>query len=199
MAGQPRRRALIGEIEKRTRATFEDDADKGHLDYLLDWLESGKTFLALTHSVNKSLKYTGENQISHGTVSRYFNTLAPDAGDRIKTARAGGAFAMADSTADIADEDVSSTEQAARARNRIGSRQWLAEKFNREALGQPKQGAVNVSVSVGGLHLDALRVRVTASSPARDSDEVAIDSSAIAGAIGAGEEIVSDAVIEALL
>lgn len=187
MAGQPRRKALIAEIERRTREQFEDDDAKTHVDFVCDWLESGRTMLDLTKELNKKLKF--ETPVTYGSVSKYFRELTDTAEARMHAARTKGSYAIADSTADIADEKVETKEDAARARNRINSRQWLAEKFNREQFGQPRPGTT-VNISMAGAHLDALRLRVvaTVSSPARESDTAG---SAIDGAITQDAEVLS--------
>lgn len=195
MAGNPRRRALIAELERRTRELFEDDASKTHLDYAIDWIEGGRSILDLYREIESEKKIG----ISRGSLHRYFNDFEPGAEKKLNDARARGAYAIVDDTIEIADEKVSSSEDAARARNQIASRQWVAERFSRTAFGQQRQG-VQVNVTAAGLHLDALRVRVTVDdAPARESDMSQIDtlqtdtlgSGAIAGAIASEAEVVS--------
>lgn len=178
---------MIAEIERLTREAFEDDDSKTHVDFICDWLESGRSMLDFSKALNKTLKF--ETDITYGSIAKYFREFSDDAEARIQAARSKGAFAIADSTAEIADEEVATKEDAARARNRIGARQWMAEKFNREQFGAPKPGT-SISISLPGSHLNALRLRVVDSStaPARESDEAG---SAIATAIEQPAEVLS--------
>lgn len=68
--------------------------------------------------------------------------------ERATRARARAASALADETVEIADS-------AGDARLRIGTRQWLAERFDRARFGQTQK--VEVSGQVTHLHLAALQ------------------------------------------
>ena len=54
--------------------------------------------------------------------------------------------------------------EASQRRDRSKARQWLAGKWNREMY--ESQKGVNVAISIGGLHLDALRARQANTLPA---------------------------------
>ena len=68
--------------------------------------------------------------------------------ERATRARARAASALADETVEIADSSGD-------ARMRIGTRQWLAERFDRARFGQTQK--VEVSGQVTHLHLAALQ------------------------------------------
>lgn len=87
---------------------------------------------------------------------RTFGDQAVD--DTLARARARGSHAMVESTHEIADEKVASSEDASRARNRIGTRQWAAAAYERGTFGN-RAGAPVVNVNIGMLHLDAIRKR----------------------------------------
>jgi hypothetical protein len=68
-------------------------------------------------------------------------------------ARKVGAHAMVEEAQAIADG--ASNEDVALARERVKVRLWQAERANREDFGQQKD--TNVNITVGDLHLEALR------------------------------------------
>lgn len=146
---------MVSELERRTRELFEDDVAT-HRDYVEHWIASGFTLSKLAAEISA---VTG-HEIMRESIARYVSdTFGQDTRERMTDARTRGAFALVDDSIAVADEKVLTTEDNGRNRNRIAARQWLAERWNRNELGQPKQGAM-VAISVSGLHLDALRVRV---------------------------------------
>lgn len=80
--------------------------------------------------------------------------------DRFDRVREAAADAVAEESVRILDEareeGVHSTAEATLARSQSSARQWWASKLNRAKYGAQKQG-VDVNISVGELHLDALR------------------------------------------
>lgn len=94
----------------------------------------------------------------------------PAAADKLARARKAGAVAMTSETLDIADELTKhdTVDPVKSAMARIGVRQWLAARRNRELFGDARP-QVGVSVSVAGLHLTALRTVQPA-----DSEPVAL-------------------------
>jgi len=91
-------------------------------------------------------------------------------------ARARGSASLVEQTHVIADEVVLSSEDAARARNRIGTRQWAAERLDRGTFGQQRGPTVAVQINMGQLHIDAMRKRsmATAITPADVAEIVTI-------------------------
>jgi hypothetical protein len=85
-------------------------------------------------------------------------SLAPDARQRVKEARKIGAHALIDEALEISDRPAATAAEAASNRLAVDTRFRLAGIFNREELGDsaPK---VQMSISLGQLHLDALRLR----------------------------------------
>lgn len=144
---------MIAELERRTRETFEDETSN-HADYVDAWLSSGQTLAGLAASLSESTSY----DIMRESLARYLReAFGQDDTTRQRAARARGSYALIDETLQIADERVTSNEDNGRNRNRISARQWAAERFNREELGAPKGPLV--AISIGSLHLDALRSR----------------------------------------
>lgn len=154
------------------------------LDYAVDWIESGKTLRRLTEEMSDK---TGHD-FSRASVTRYLESLAPDAARRLDAARRKGAHGLVDDALEIVDatEGEESREAIASAKLRADTRLWAAERWNRDDLGQRQ--TANVNVTVGVLHIDALRRRSTATAaiaepsapalPAVDAEDVTVGESA---------------------
>lgn len=145
---------MLAELERRTRDTFEDDTST-HMDYVDQWLASGQTLAALAQALADKTGF----DIMRESVARYLrDAFGQDVSGRQAIARARGAHALVDATLSIADERVLTNDDNGRNRNRIAARQWAAERWNKDELAQ-QRGPI-VAISVGSMHLDALRVRV---------------------------------------
>jgi hypothetical protein len=157
MAGQPKRRAMLAALERRTRALYEDaEAPQAtHLDYVCEWVASGKTMLALSAALIQDAGIEWPDAMLGNYLRGQWGEEATRALD---AAREIGAHALAESSVTVADEAVGSKEDAARARNRIGARQWLAGAWSPRF--RPSSGGnVTVNLDAGALMLDALRAR----------------------------------------
>lgn len=160
----------------QARAEEAGDGDEHTaLDYVVHWLESGLTLRALARKIDESLTPRlnpplGDNTIARA-LKRGFGEAASTAA--LATARRKGAVAKVEESEEISDEPVASSEDAARQRSRIASRQWQAERYDRDQFGQPKQG-VTVTVNVAAMHLDALRRREVARAHVIPSTEAEI-------------------------
>jgi hypothetical protein len=161
MAGRPRRQAMIAELLSRTANECDDIDDATPLDYVERWISNGSTLKDLGNHIAKVTKPEDLEDsdpswsISGDMIRRYLESLHGEAEceQRLSRARARSSYSMADDALAIADE--AKPEDAVVARLRVQSRQWTAERFNPGAFGQSK--GVNVSISVGGLHLQALQ------------------------------------------
>jgi hypothetical protein len=172
MAGQPRKRAMILELERRAKAFDESTV----LEYATDWVGGGKTLLDLTADINKSLKL-GDTYVSRNMVSSYLNGLEGGL-KALADARLEAGHSLADDSLRIVDEPVESKEEVAANKLRAEQRTKLAGFWNRGVYGQQQQG-ISVQFNLGESHLDALRLRnVTAKTtpalppPASEGDDV---------------------------
>lgn len=168
---------MIAELEKRTREELDEDPAATHLDYAIAWVSSGESITSLAAALGKS---TGHD-ILREALRRHLYSLDEKAEERLDRARALCAHGLIEQSIDIADK--AKEEEVGVARLKVQTRQWTAERYNREAFGAPK-GAL-VSISITGLHLDALRARAV------------IETGVIAAAIPAGDELASVVSIEA--
>lgn len=150
MAGRPKRRAMIAELERLAR----EDEQESVLAFVLEWTKSGRTMLQLAEKISEGI----ESEVMRGTLDTYVRTLAPDATEQLRDARKIGAHGMLEESIDVTDK-AGDKDQAAVARGKASSRQWAAERWNREEMGQPKPGA-GLTININTLHLDALRARV---------------------------------------
>jgi hypothetical protein len=155
MAGRPKLRAMLHELEKRTRADFEDDSST-HLDYLCTWIQSGRTMVELAKEITKA---GGVGDISPDMIRRQMVTAFPKEADRrIAAARTIGAHAQVDHARDIIDgADEFSREALAKAKMQADIRTWSASRANKAELGNG--GDINISINHNELHLDSMRVR----------------------------------------
>ena len=158
----PRRRALIHALDNRTREYFEGDDSMSHLDYVVEWVESGKTLRDLVRQLGKE---AGIVDMLPAMLTNYLRREWPEAPRRLQEARRHGAHLLVEEAVDISDDTVESAAEAAQARNRMSSRHWMAERYNRDELGGSKAPAVQVNLGVGDLHLAALRARAFTSLP----------------------------------
>lgn len=156
---------MIAELERRTRAHFEDDTST-HLDYVCAWVESGKTMLALSKELAAAAGYA---DMLPGMLGRYLRAeWGADVTPKLANARTIGAHGLVDEAMEISDEGVEAAPDAARARNRIAARQWAGERWGREDYGTKPAGGAHVTLNLGFLHLSALRARARASTMPED-------------------------------
>lgn len=152
MAGQRKRRALAEALERRAKQELGDEATP--LDLAEQWVANGKTLLALA---KETTTVDGE-PVSRELVSRYLYTeFGEDARQRLTAARARGAHALVEEAQEIVDGAAPTREAIQHAKLRADMRTWLAGRWNREELGEAK--GPRVSISIGQLHLEALRAR----------------------------------------
>lgn len=175
MAGRPRAKRVLEDLRLRAVAELGDDdatAAPSALDYVDHWLTNGGTMVRLAGDMQHDSETSGlgayDPALSAATINRALRNAFGDEAtdDRCARARARGAHSLVEETHDIADGEVKSSEDASRARNRIGSRQWAATAYARDTFGN-RGNQVAVQVNLGVMHLDALRQRAIAVSIAQ--------------------------------
>jgi hypothetical protein len=187
MAGKPRVKRVMDDLTLLATAELAGEVDSPTaLDYVQHYVENGGTMMKLAAKLQatSALEARGayDPPLEGGSIARMLRRTFGEAAvdEMLARARARGSHALVESTHDIADEPVLSSEDASRARNRIGSRQWAATAYARDVFGQ-RGNNVNVQVNLGAMHIDALRrrtVQATAtialdplpSLPSNDSD-----------------------------
>lgn len=153
MAGQPRRRALVAEIERRA-----DLREMTPLEYAVDWVESGKTLVQLTADINDKLGTTEETGTTRSMLSRYLHSLEGGT-DALAAARPEGAHGMAERALEVIDQPAENKVEAAQRKTQGEMRIKLAGFMNRAEYGEQRGPQVAVTFDLGALHLDALRLR----------------------------------------
>ena len=155
MAGNQKRKQVWAEIEQRCAEQASEGEEYTPLDYLEDWISSGRTALALAEEIKAKLGLV----IFAGWLLkqyryRYTNETVAQV---LARARERAAHILTDETKSLADNELETKEQIAAAKLRIETRQWIAARYNRRDLGQ--QVGPDVHISIGSLHIDSLRAR----------------------------------------
>lgn len=148
MAGQPRKRAMREELDRRTREFFEGDEAKTHLDYALCLVASGTSIRKLAIALTKSLRWDreGVEPLNREMLRRYLKGLDDEHYDeRMKAAQEEGAHAYAEHSVDVLDEADADEASLASAKSR--AMQWYAEKCNRKAYGRDVGPLVQLNVA----------------------------------------------------
>jgi hypothetical protein len=162
MAGKPKRRAMIAELEKRTRQRFDENEEGEHtpLDYVCDYIEDRGTLIGLAVDLSNKLGFA----VSAPSITNYLRAEYTESESRLSESRARASHLLAEESITLLDVDAETMVEASQRRDRSKARQWLAGKWNREMY--ESQKGVNVAISIGGLHLDALRARQANTLPA---------------------------------
>jgi hypothetical protein len=155
LAGQPLKRKIVEELERRAQAMSEEQGEPvTALDVVHDWVAAGRTMIDLAADVGKSI---GHNLASSGVLTTWVHST-PGGKAMMAQAREIAAHALAEETVQIledADEDKSAL---LKARLRAENNRWLASKWNRRDYGETPQVQVN-NFDIGQLHIDAMRQR----------------------------------------
>lgn len=168
MASRPKRQRLLAALRDRAHAELEDP-DASALDFVVHFVGGGGLVSELALSLAEEM---GES-VSRTFLSGVIHNIAPDASQQVVAARRRAAALLAEESLEIADTPHKTREDIDQAKLRIGTRHWLAERFNRDEFGANSR--VAVQISIGALHLDALRQCSLADSlPASALGEAAI-------------------------
>jgi hypothetical protein len=171
MAGRPKHKALFTQLELRTRDRFEDETST-HLDYVCEWVSSGKTLTVLAEEITTAGQV---GEIDTGMLRRYLLRNWPaDTDPRLNKARRAGAHTMVEEARKLIDDtsDGATRDQLQRAKLRGDVRMWTAERWNKEELGKAPDIALTINHNT--LHLDALRQRAVARvTPVKETVSVA--------------------------
>lgn len=148
MAGQPLKRACYAALDARE-------------DEIFDRLAGGEFVTRICEDVLAD-PYEEAGQGEPNTYLFYsWLDAEPGRRERFNRVRRSAADAMAEDSVrlldDAREEGVKSTAEATLARSQSSSRQWLAGKLNRARYGEGKQAGVEVNLSLGELHLEALK------------------------------------------
>ncbi len=160
MAGQPKRRAMIEQLEIRSADYFDVDPidiaigkaePPTTLDYVAAWIEDGRTLKELAFEIGTTLGY----EVGRERIAAYLRSEYANAETALANARARASHSMAEDAIGIVDAPADSTVEVSRNAARARARQWIAERYNPKDFGSQK--GVNVAVSITSLHLAALQ------------------------------------------
>ena len=125
MAGQPKKAAMVFELQKRARD--ELDVEASVLDFVVHWTEGGHTMSELARSMS-----TKEYQFDRRAIVRYLrDTYGDEYEQRMTPARAIGAHQLVDDAIDIVDTSAADPDVQSKVRNQVGIRQFVATAWNR--------------------------------------------------------------------
>lgn len=157
MGGRPQRRAMLAELERRTREYFETPEGEAPAESILDYVcarvADGCSLRELAEAVALDVGFAIPRE---RLVTLLEHVFGADVEHKLTLARTRGASALVDEALVIVDEVQDSNEELTRARNRANQRNWMAERADRKAFGRQPDGA-NVTISFGDLHLQALQ------------------------------------------
>lgn len=125
---------------------LKDVADNGGVDWLYDQIASGVTVAALARQYECSRSY----------ISRALNEN-PEYKVALQSAREEAADALVEQGLEMVDQlgGDSTTNEIAATREKVNWRKFMAGSLNQGKYGARQQ--TNVTLSIGDLHLDALR------------------------------------------
>lgn len=126
-----------------TREMFAKIEEMGGNDKILERVASGETLTAIAKELG----------VSRGFFSWKINKV-PGMKEALEKARKARAEAWADEALEIADNVPENPNAIGKAKLRVEQRRWLASVNDPETYGQKKS---EVNISIGALHLDALR------------------------------------------
>ena len=169
MAGRARAKALIEALDKRAADVHALSTDQLHpyeqdseptqpytsLNYVADWIESGNTIKELAAELSRQLAHEVTYARIMATLREQHGATATE--DALDASRARASHSLAETAMELVDAPADSNVDVSRAASRARTRQWMAERYNPAKYGMQK--GVSVSVSIGLLHLDALRAQ----------------------------------------
>lgn len=151
MAATPKRRRVRAALLNRAHSAIGPEASE--LDYVIAYVQDGGMVASLAEELATEL---GES-VSRSFLSMVVHRLTDDATDRITAARREGAHALAEEAVTIVDGAPDTREGIQKAKLRADLRTWLASRWNASEFGE--QAKTRINISVGQLHIDALRQR----------------------------------------
>lgn len=152
MAGQPKRDAAIKALYQLSYDEIGPTAMP--IDWVVQEIAAAKTIPQIAKRI---AEHTDGWLPSRGWLSGLLKSLTPDAAERIEQARVESAEALVERATETL-EDVgkdASREELQKAKALADIDLWLAARRDRAKFGDTPQ--VQIGISAGSLHLDALR------------------------------------------
>src|SRR6185437_7782321 len=154
MAGRQKPKRIVALLDRLAQEELDLGSPSG-LDYVCSWLADGKTVQQLADHLST---LAGE-PVHRGWLTPVLQGLAPNAVQRMNDARRASAHALVEDAQAIVDTAAvdPSREGIAAAKVQADLRTWRAARYDRETFGE--KATHSVEISLGQLHLDALRQR----------------------------------------
>lgn len=141
-------------IAELTRLAGEADEGTTPEDIVLGQVAAGLTLRAIA----KDISAAAGLYISPETLTLWINRT-PELKTKLAAARKAGAPSMVEHAAELLEEVDTDRDAIAKAKAIAEQRNWMASKYDRQTFGNDA-AQVNVQLSLGDMHLDALRQRV---------------------------------------
>jgi transposase len=113
-------------------------------DVVFEWIAGGATMKSIAAELGRSV----------GLVYQWIHQT-PEREEKFRQARKMAGFAHAETGLEIVDQDALTPAAVHRNARRAAYRQWLAERYNREAFGEAAKETVQVTLNIA--HLQALQ------------------------------------------
>jgi len=154
MAGRQKPKRIVTLLGRLAEEELDLDSPNA-LDYAVAWLADGKTVQQLADHLTK---LAGE-PVHRGWLTPVLLKLAPNAEQQMNDARRRSSHALVEDAQAIVDTAAAepTREGIAAAKVQADIRTWRAARYDRETFGDKATHAVEISL--GDLHLDALRQR----------------------------------------
>lgn len=166
MAGHERRRKVRALLLAEAQRELGPNADA--LDYVTYRISNGTSMRELAAEVTAVLDFIVRSSLVEDAAVQGHEAGA--ATERIRKSRARGAGEMVEEAKTIIDNVAPDRDAIAKAKAQSDVRQFIAARWNRAEWGEAPKQVTNVSI--GSLHIDALRSHKRAKVEARHISEV---------------------------
>jgi hypothetical protein len=153
LSGQPVKRLIVAELERRAALQATPQEPFSALDYIHDYIAAGSTMMALADELGTAMK----RRVNAGVITTWVHRT-PEGRATLAQARALAAHSFAEEALQIVDDADEDKTALLKARLRAEQRMQLASKWNRSVYGV-EAPQVNVALNLGALQIDALRQR----------------------------------------
>lgn len=166
MAGHERRRAVRRILLTEAQRELGNDATA--LDYVCYRIENGGTLREMASEVTAVLGYIVRSSLVRAAAVEGHEAGA--ATERLKASRARGASELVEEAKEIIDNVAPDRDAIAKAKAQSEVRTFIASRWDRENWGEAPRQVTNVSI--GSLHIEALRSHKRARVAAQQIGEV---------------------------
>lgn len=154
MAGQPVKRMMIAELERRAieMGTNDDGSPATAYDVVREWMCQPGSLRGLAADIGRHI----ERSLQAGTLSTWLHGSA-EGRYALSQGKIGAAQALVEEAQEILEEVDEDRDAISKAKARADLNTWTASRYDRKAFGADTAAAVQLNINLPTLHLDALR------------------------------------------